>query len=112
MAKDISLNYVSILRNKIREKGRQYVSLLSKNRDTYVFEYLILIGGAKFSEGDLYKLVLAPNTSMQEKIAIHKELGKYKVIIAQLMDAISIVSSCGRQIYWRMKITKMKVVKN
>jgi hypothetical protein len=34
---------------------------------------------------------------MQEKIAVHKELGKYKVIIAQLMDAIPIISGLQRQ---------------
>ncbi len=88
----VSSGYISEIRKTIREKGRQYISLLAKNRDTYVSEYLTLIEGAKFSEGELYKLALDPKTTIQEKIAVHRELGKYKIIIAQLMGAIPIVS--------------------
>ena len=96
-SKDISINYISTLRNQIRQKGREYISLLSKSRDFYVSEYLTLIEGAKLSEGELYKIALDHSSTNQEKIAAHRELAKYKLIIAQLMDAIPIVSGLQRQ---------------
>ena len=53
IGKDLSITYISDLKRKLREKGREYISLMAKGRDAYVSEYLTLIEGAKKIRGGI-----------------------------------------------------------